>query len=119
MGISYQKITGKVTPLDDDILVHEMETGGKKLSSGLITLDDTNFHGFGETDSRNGRGIRNRWAKVYKVGKNVSAVSVGDLILIEHGRWTHVIELHDENNNTIHLQKIDPNAIIVIQSQDQ
>lgn len=98
------KVKGEVVPLDDDILAIEMETGLHKMACGIIIPDDNGKN----------RGIRPRWCKIYKIGKNVSSVKEGEMILVEHGRWTyrHLVEV-EENGETkeIHLQKIDPNGI--------
>lgn len=101
------KITGEIVPLDDDILVTDMETGVHVLASGLILGDDNG----------KSRGIRPRWCKVFRIGKNVTDVKEGEWILMEHGRWTYrqVVEIEiDGETREIHLQKIDPEAIMVV-----
>ncbi|AXH72550.1 MAG: hypothetical protein [Caudoviricetes sp.] len=99
------KVKGEVVPLDDDILAIEMETGLHKMASGIILPDDNGKN----------RGIRPRWCKIFKIGKNVTEVQEGDMALVEHGRWTyrHLVEIENEDGSTreIHLQKIDPKGI--------
>ena len=99
------KVKGEVVPLDDDILAMEMETGLHKMASGIILPDDNGKN----------RGIRPRWCKIFKIGKNVTEVQEGDMALVEHGRWTyrHLVEIENEDGSTreIHLQKIDPKGI--------
>ena len=98
-------VKGKIDPLDDDILAIEMETGSHVLASGIIIADDNGKN----------RGIRPRWCKIYKVGKNVTDVVPGEYALVEHGRWTyrHLVEIDENGENIeIHLQKIDPNGIM-------
>lgn len=105
------KVKGEVIPLDDDILAIEMETGSHVLASGLIISDDNGKN----------RGIRPRWAKVYKVGKNVTDVKPDEWILIDHGRWTyrHIVEVEKNGELVeIHLQKIDPSGIMIVTDEN-
>lgn len=115
---SYQSITGTAEPLSDDILVYEMETGEKLTKGGIMLLNDSSFTDATQSSASAGKGIRSRWAKVYKVGSNVDYVSPGELVLVEHGRWTYALKFTDETGTTINLQKIDPSAIILIADAD-
>lgn len=117
MGVSYQVIQGQAEPLPDDILVYKMEQGSQKTKHGIILADDTNYGNIGEHAAKAGRGIRARWAQVYKVGENVTDVKAGDWVLVEHGRWTYAIDFIDENNETIKIQKIDPNGIFGVSDE--
>lgn len=100
---SYQKIDKDVEPLDDDILVIDMEQGYQKTSGGIILPDDTSSE----------KGIRSRWAKVYKIGKNITNVEEDEYILVEHGRWTYAITIEDNDGNNLELQKVDPKDILL------
>jgi len=114
MGVSYQKITGQAEPLPDDILVVEMEQGQRLSRGGIILSDDTAYSSFDEKDAKAAKGIRARWAQVYKVGSNVDYVSAGEYVLVEHGRWTYAIDFIDENDEEVKVQKIDPAGILLM-----
>jgi hypothetical protein len=108
-SVIYQKVYGDVNPLSDDVLVVNMEKGGRVTKSGIILLDD------------NGKpwGIRPRWAQVYKVGKNIDWLEPGQFILIEHGKWSYGIEmiLPDGGDDVFYLQKVDTDGILVVSDE--
>ena len=60
--------------LRDDVIVEEMAFKERKLSSGLILLDD---------DGK-GHGIRPRWGKVYAIGPEQTEVTTGQWIMVAH-----------------------------------
>ena len=101
-------IKGKVRPIHADVLVCDMHFGEMKTASGLyIPSDDAKAHG-----------VKPRWAKVYAKGpENNDPYNVGDWILIEHGRWTRKIEIEDENNDKIELQKVEVESILAQQTE--
>lgn len=107
----YFRLKNDVDPLSNDILVYNMERGSRVTQSGIILNDD------------NGKehGIRPRWCQVYKVGKNIDWVKPGEWLLVDHGRWTYAVpydrEYEDGTVETIHLQKIDPEAILVVSDE--
>lgn len=96
-------IKGNLEPMPDVILAKDMDNGDYTLKSGLIILDDNG----------KSRGIRPRWSVVYKVGENVTDVKPGDYILVEHGRWTHIIEV-ETDDGVLKVQRIDPNGIWLV-----
>lgn len=103
----YQRIEGNVEPLPDDILVVNMERGGRVTKGGIRLLND---------DGEN-RGIRPRWAQIYKIGKNIDYVEPGEWVLIAHGRWSYGIEVvvpEGDPNEIFYVQKIDTNEILVV-----
>lgn len=114
MSVSYQTIKGQAEPLADDILVIAMEQGQRITSSGLILADDTSYGNISEEAAKSARGVRPRWAQVYKVGSNVDYVSPGQYVLMDHGRWTYAIDFVDESNKDIKIQKIDPEGILLV-----
>lgn len=113
MGVSYQRIDGKAEPLPDDILVVGMEQG-MQVSSGGIILSDDSYISNTDGAARAGKGVRARWAQVYKIGDNVKDVKPGEWVLVEHGRWSYAIDFIDENKNQVKLQKIDPTGIMLV-----
>ncbi|MNK54718.1 Chaperonin 10 Kd subunit [compost metagenome] len=106
----YYRLDRDVSPLKDHILIHNMEQGDKLTKSGIIITDDNGTN----------RGIRPRWAQVYKVGSNIDYVKEGEWILIEHGRWTFGVpmELTDgEETREIYLQRVDVEGILGVSSE--
>lgn len=102
----YESIKGDVNPLPDHILVHNMEKGGKVTKGGIIIGDDNGKD----------RGIRPRWAQVYKVGSRIDYVQPGEWILLEHGRWTYGINV-ETGTETVYLQRIDNEAILLVSDE--
>jgi hypothetical protein len=95
------EIDGEIKPLRDSVIVTEMDFSGRKLASGVILLGDD-----GKTD-----GIRPRWARVYAIGPEQRDVSVGQWVLIEHGRWSRGLRIVKDGEEIV-IRRADPNAII-------
>ena len=93
----------QIKAIHDHVLVHEMAFDGRKLNSGIILLND---------DGK-GYGIRPRWGRVYAVGPDQKNVTVGQWIMVAHGRWTRGLKIEDETGE-LTLRKIDPNDILLI-----
>ena len=93
-------------PLRDTVIVEDMEFSGRKLSSGIILLNDN-----GTT-----AGIRPRWGKVYAVGPDQTEVDVGQWICVAHGRWTRGLEIEDDTGPRT-IRKVDPNDILLISNE--
>lgn len=67
----------------DRIVVYNMHFGEQTTQSGIFISNDD-----GKT-----RGIHPRWAQVHSIGPSVDCeYTVGDWVLIEHGRWTRKFE---------------------------
>jgi co-chaperonin GroES (HSP10) len=97
----------KLTPIHDKVIVTDLERGEKKTKAGIIIMDDS-------TVAAGERGIRPRWARVYAVGPQQKDVTVGEWILLEHGRWTLGQDLQDENGETIRIWLADHEAILAV-----
>jgi co-chaperonin GroES (HSP10) len=95
------EIDGEIKPLRDSVIVTEMDFSGRQLSSGVILLGDD-----GKTD-----GIRPRWARVYAIGPEQHDVSVGQWVLVEHGRWSRGLKIIKDGEEIV-IRRADPNAII-------
>lgn len=91
-----------IRPLNDSIIISDMEFDVRKLSSGVILLNDN-----GTT-----QGIRPRWGKVYAIGPTQKDVEIGQWICVAHGRWTRGIDVEDENGKQT-LRRVDPNDILM------
>jgi hypothetical protein len=92
-----------ITPIKKDVIVSDMHFGDQKTQSGLIIMSDD-----GKTT-----GVKPRWCRVYAVGKDQKDVSIGDWVLIEHGRWTRGFDLENDDGSIITLRKVDTDAIIM------
>ena len=73
----------KLRALGNKILCKEMERGQQVSRGGIILPDD---------DARE-EGIRPRWMQVVSVGPEVRGISPDQWIMVEHGRWTHGMEV--------------------------
>ncbi len=93
-----------IKPLHGKVLVHNIEQGEKVTRGGVIITDD---------DGKE-RGIRERWAQVYAIGPDVDDLTVGQWILIKHGRWSRGINV-EHNNSATTIRQVDyPDAILLV-----
>lgn len=93
-----------IIPLKNKVLVTNIESGDKITSSGIIIPDD---------DGKE-RGIRPRWAEVYAIGSEITDLSVGQWVLVSHGRWSRGVPVKT-NNETITVRQVDyPDAILLV-----
>jgi co-chaperonin GroES (HSP10) len=97
------EIEGEIKPLHDSVIITEMDFSGRQLASGVILLGDD-----GKTD-----GIRPRWARVYATGPEQQDVSVGQWVLVEHGRWSRGLKIIRDGEE-ITIRRADPKAIIFV-----
>ena len=97
------RVEGNFKPLRDGILVRNMDFGEQKTASGLIVLSD---------DGKTG-GIHPRWGEVVAVGNEQEDVSVGQYVMVAHGRWSRGFELNGETVRTV-----DPKDILGIQDEE-
>ena len=100
------QIDGEIRPLKNNIIVTDMSFESRQLASGIVLLGDD-----GKTD-----GIRPRWARVYAIGPEQQDVSVGQWVLVEHGRWSRGVKIV-ENGEEITIRRADPEAIIFVSDQ--
>jgi len=55
--------------------------------------------------------------KVYKIGPDQQDVSVGQWILVEHGRWTRGIKINDGTGEKV-IQRVDTAGILAISDSE-
>lgn len=91
-----------IRPLNDSVIVSDMDFDVRQLSSGIILLNDN-----GTT-----QGIRPRWGQVYAVGPDQKDIKIGTWICVAHGRWTRGIDVEDENGKQT-LRRVDPKDIML------
>ena len=90
-------------PLNDHVIVMDMNFSGRQLSSGIIMLNDNGKAG----------GIRPRWGQVYAVGPEQKEIEPGQWICVAHGRWTRGIEIEDETGKHT-IRRIDHKDILLV-----
>lgn len=90
-------VFGKIIPVQDHILVEDMEFGQRVTSGGVIIPGDDGID----------RGIRPRWAKVYAVGPKQQDIKPGEYALIKHGRWTRGVDVTGEDGVTRTIRRVD------------
>jgi co-chaperonin GroES (HSP10) len=105
VNINAWKIS-KLRPIADGVIVIDMNFGEQKTQSGLIIQSDN-----GKT-----HGIHPRWAQVYAVGKEQQDVTVGQWILIEHGRWTRGIKIEDDEGEKI-VRRVDTKCMMMVSDE--
>lgn len=108
MGSKTGIIAKDVTPIRDNVFVEELDNGLHMSKGGIIRLDD----------NMKDHGIHPRWAKVYAIGPDVTEVSVGEWVLVSHGRWTLGIDLI-KPQGTVRVWRIEwPEAVLLVSSDD-
>lgn len=96
------KIKGKLSPIKNRVIVSDMHFGEQIRKSGLILTGDDGTS----------RGIYPRWCKVHAKGpENEDEYSVGDWILVEHGRWTRGVDI-DEGTGEYTLRMVEAESIM-------
>lgn len=87
----------------DTVVVKDMHFGERRLSSGIVLLND---------DGKSS-GIRPRWCQVFAIGPdNSENIAVGDYILVSHGRWTRGVDV-EINGASLTVRRIDPKDILL------
>ncbi len=92
-----------VSAVGNRVLVTDMYFGEQKTTGGLIiTADD------GKT-----RGIYPRWARVYAKGpENKDDYTIGNWVLVEHGRWTRGIKVETPTEGSIEIRMVEAESIL-------
>jgi co-chaperonin GroES (HSP10) len=104
----FNTFEGDLNPIQDHVLVINMEKGDKVTKGGIITLDDNGKD----------RGIRPRWCQVWKVGhKNTDGLESGQWLLVEHGRWTYGFETTTDEGESLYIQRVDPKGILLVSDE--
>ena len=97
-------VKGKVRPLRNKILVKNIDQGDRVSKGGIILRS-------ADRVEDGGSGIRPRWAEVYAVGSEIDWLQPGDIVLMEHGRWTKGIEIEDDGEK-FDIRVADPEGIL-------
>ena len=102
------KIKGKVLPIKDKIFVSDMNFDMEVTAGGIVL----------PSDNAKRTGIHPRWAQVWAIGPEQKDVSVGEWILVEHGRWTRGLEIIDEGGPQT-IRKIDPDCVMMVSDEEE
>jgi co-chaperonin GroES (HSP10) len=100
---SYKILEGELIPIKDRVIVSDMSFDSITTKGGIILNSD------------NGKvhGIKPRWAKVYAKGKdNTDEYTVGDWILVEHGRWTRGVKIKTNHKEQV-LQMVEAKSVMI------
>lgn len=102
MALNLNTINGTLRPIGNRVIVSDMYFGEQRTAGGLIINDDD-----GKT-----RGIYPRWGRVHSKGPdNKDEYSVGDWVLVEHGRWTRSVNI-DEGDGEKELRMVEAESIL-------
>jgi hypothetical protein len=97
-----------LSPMPNKVFVTDLEIGEVTRTSGVIIANDLGKN----------YGLRDRWAKVYKLGEGVEDISVGEWVYIEHGRWTVGLDMIHEDGTEFKTWMVDwPDACIMTSSE--
>jgi co-chaperonin GroES (HSP10) len=105
-GLS-SKITGKLIPIRDNVLVTDMNFDARVSKGGIVL----------PSDDGKSEGVRHRWGRVWAIGPEQKDVKVGEWILLEHGRWTRGVIVVEEDGTEITIRRADIKAILVVSAE--
>jgi len=108
MTVAYAPIAIKqLRPLKDTVLVADMLFDERRLSSGIVLLNDN-----GTT-----AGIRPRWGKIYAIGPDQQEFRPGQWICVAHGRWTRGVDIQVADGTQVTIRKIDPKDVLLVSDE--
>lgn len=96
-----------IKPLKKRVLVSDMHFGERKSAGGIILMDDDGSEG----------GIHPRWAKVYAVGDQQEDVTVGQWVMVSHGRWSRGFKVKKDGVE-LEVRMIDENDILLVSDDE-
>jgi co-chaperonin GroES (HSP10) len=94
-------VEGKLKPLNDNILVVDMNFEEQKTASGIII----------QSDDGKAHGVKPRWCKVWAIGPNQHDVKVGEWILVEHGRWTRGVTVREDGKEFV-IRRVENSSVM-------
>ena len=96
-----------ITPLKKRVLVSDMHFGETKTKGGIILTDDDGSES----------GIHPRWGKVYAIGDQQEDVTVGQWVMVSHGRWSRGFKVKKEGVE-LEVRMIDENDILLVSDEE-
>ncbi|RLA20433.1 MAG: hypothetical protein DRQ62_10540 [Gammaproteobacteria bacterium] len=94
----------KIRALSDHVLVTGMNFRERISRGGLVLL----------SDDKKSEGIRPRWGKVIAIGPDQHDITVGQFIMVAHGRWTRGVEINGEA-----VRRVDNNDILLVSDKER
>lgn len=94
-------VEGTIRPLNDNILVVDMNFEEMKTASGIVI----------QSDDGKAHGVKPRWCKIWATGPKQHDVKVGEWILVEHGRWTRGVTVR-ENGKEILIRRVENISVL-------
>lgn len=98
------QVQGSIRALRDHVIVQDMHFGERTSRGGIVLLGD---------DAKS-TGIRPRWAQVWCVGPEQQDITVGQWVLVEHGRWTRGVKLTTDPANSVVVRRVEADAILAV-----
>ena len=96
-----------ITPLKKRVLVSDMHFGETKTKGGIILTDDDGSES----------GIHPRWGKVYAIGDQQDDVTVGQWVMVSHGRWSRGFKIKKKGVE-LEVRMIDENDILLVSDEE-
>jgi len=96
-----------ITPLKKRVLVSDMHFGETKTKGGIILTDDDGSES----------GIHPRWGKVYAIGDQQEDVTVGQWVMVSHGRWSRGFKVKKKGVE-LEVRMIDENDILLVSDEE-
>jgi len=100
-------VENDIKPLKKRVLVSDMHFGETKTKGGIILTDDDGSEG----------GIHPRWGKVYAIGDQQEDVTVGQWVMVSHGRWSRGFKVKKEGVE-LEVRMIDENDILLVSDEE-
>jgi|SaaInlStandDraft_4_1057021.scaffolds.fasta_scaffold83042_2 co-chaperonin GroES (HSP10) len=95
-------------PLHSNVIVKNMNFHERFTEGGILIPGD----------DKKSEGIRPRWAEVMAVGPEQNDVSVGQYILVKHGRWTRGQNVDIDGEDMV-IRRIDEDDILLVSDDPQ
>ena len=100
-------VDNDIKPLKKRVLVSDMHFGETKTKGGIILTDDDGSES----------GIHPRWAKVYAIGDQQEDVTVGQWVMVSHGRWSRGFKVKKKGVE-LEVRMIDENDILLVSDEE-
>ena len=100
-------VDNDIKPLKKRVLVSNMHFGETKTKGGIILTDDDGSES----------GIHPRWAKVYAIGDQQEDVTVGQWVMVSHGRWSRGFKVKKKGVE-LEVRMIDENDILLVSDEE-
>lgn len=98
-------VKGSLRPLRDKVIVTDMNFDMETTKGGILL----------HSDDGKSSGLHPRWARILFVGPEQNDVSVGQWVLVQHGRWTRAHKYEDQEGNEMKIHMIDLEGILGVQ----